>query len=67
MVDKRNNAIMLLLDLSAAFDTLNHDLPVSKLKRMYGVNGVFCSGSNHISREEDLKLQQEMISLPHAL
>ena len=41
MVDKRNNVIMLLLDLSAAFDTLNHDLLVSKLKRMYGVNGVF--------------------------
>ena len=43
MIDKKRNVLLLLLDLSAAFDTINHKLLLRKLKAMYGIDGTALS------------------------
>ena len=38
-IDKKNHTVLLLLDLSAAFDTINHERLISRLKTVYGFSG----------------------------
>ena len=39
MIDGRNNAVLVLLDLSAAFDTLDHTLLLQRLHAEIGLDG----------------------------
>ena len=40
ITDKRSKAVLLLLDLSAAFDTIDHEKLVTRLEKDYGITGV---------------------------
>ena len=37
MIDNRSHAVLMMLDLSAAFDTVNHAVLIKKLKNFYGL------------------------------
>ena len=58
-MDKMNTPINIYLDLSKAFDTLNHDVLLSKLK-FYGINGIaynllstyLCSRKQYVQFQE---------------
>ena len=39
MMDKRSNVVLLLLDLSAAFDTINHTVLLKRLNNIYRMDG----------------------------
>ena len=39
-IDQCKPVILFLLDLSAAFDTVNHNVILSRLKEMFGLSGI---------------------------
>ena len=69
ILNAKSNAVVLLFDLSAAIDTINHDLPLSKLSAEFGFSDValewfstylndksyFVKGASCISHTVDVK------------
>ena len=48
-LDAGSSAILLILDLSSAFDTIDHDILLSRLCNVYGITGKHMIGSGLIS------------------
>ncbi len=44
-------SILLMLDLSAAFDTIDHDVLISRLEKTYGITGMALAGFRSYSSD----------------
>jgi hypothetical protein len=47
LIDKRTNVLLLMLDLSAGFDTINYEILLKEIECLYGIKGsvIQCIGS----------------------
>ncbi len=62
-IDKQSHAILVLIDLSAAFDTINHTLLITKLKNVYHLGGKVTAWiSSYLSKRQFKLLINETFS-----
>ena len=63
MLDAKLNVILLLFDLSAAFDSVNHDILLAKLRDKYGFSGtVFAWFLSYLcNRRYVVKINQSLL------
>ena len=47
-VDQGDEAVLILLDYSAAFDTISHNVFLDRLRNRYGVSGTALNWLKHI-------------------
>ena len=67
-IDSRRNAILILLDLSAAFDTLDHNILIKRLNSYFGFSGsVLQWFSSYIKDRGQSVVIGDVISSPQKL
>ena len=61
IIDDKGVVCLVLLDLSAAFDTVTHDILLNRLKHRFGVTGIVmdCIRSYVIQREQSVVIGDE--------
>ena len=68
-LDNGNSVILVLLDLSAAFDTVNHDLLLSRLEKRFGITGTvlnwfksyLCNRSQFVSINQSHSTKRDLL------
>ena len=67
-VDDRKDAVLVLLDLSAAFDTIDHGILIRRLKNRFGVTGMALEWFDSYIRDRDQMVKiGDFKSKPHVL
>ena len=63
-LDNRNVSMQALLDLSAAFDTIDHDILLSRLKTTFGIDGLVLKWAEMYlsSRQQKVKIKSNISS-----
>ena len=67
MIDKQQNVVLLLLDLSAAFDTINHQILIKKLKNMYGIKGTVLKWLESYLADREVETLKLLLIIQHHL